>query len=649
MRLARHNGARSTFFVLILLLAAAGLPGRSGAQEELLQELQSISAVRLEGNHGIGDGAIRRVMKTRPPSIMPWREDPVLRGDFLRSDLVSIRELYRHYGYLDAEVDYRVVSTSESEHVEVVFLIHEGGRSRIGMVELAGVANITERDVRKRLWSRTDRAFDPAYLQLDTLQISALYQERGFRPHVVGRYVRDSLTVTVRYEVNEGERYKVGAVYLIRPEQRYHVNESLVRRELVIREGDYYSLTKMRQSQERLYESGLFSQVQIGALPDSSHTLVEYEVMVRERRPRWIDAAIGSGSAERYLVSGEWGHRNLLGRGLSGAIGTDLSADKYGKFQRWRTQVSLLEPWLFRTRTRAQVTPYFELADNRENPAYLLHQQNLGLDLQLRRELTRHLRILLTQKNVLVDQNVDIIDPTQASADSFADQYSTHRAELAFERDFRDSPYLPSRGSAQTVVGQIAGGPFRGTSSFTKLEFFSAWYTPFNNGMVLASRVRVGTMDPFGDTAPAADAADPEVARVPREDRFKTGGVNSIRGFDENRIPPDGGLTVIQGNLEMRIPTRWKVPFLGPLGFEAFFDAGNVWPRSRYIKWDQFVPSIGREPLGDFDVRYAVGVGPRIDLPIGPLRFDVTWTLRPAYAGPGYGRPKAQFAIGPSF
>ena len=77
--------------------------------------------------------------------------------------------------------------------------------------------------MRKRLWSKADQPFDPAYLQLDTLQISALYQERGYRPHVVGRDVRDSLTVTVRYDVNEGERYQVGAVYVIRPEQRDQV------------------------------------------------------------------------------------------------------------------------------------------------------------------------------------------------------------------------------------------------------------------------------------------------------------------------------------------------------------------------------------------------------------------------------------------
>ena len=542
----------------------------------------------------------------------------------------------------------------------MTFLIREGGRARVREVQLTGVSSVPDQDIRKRLWARPSRPFDPAYLQLDTLAISLLYQERGYRPHVVGRSVRDSLDVTVRYDVDEGARYRVGEVFIIRPDQRYQVDESLIRRELVVEEGDYYNLTRIRRSQERLYESGLFSQVAIEALPDSSQTRIDFQVMVRERKPRWLDAAIGSGSTERYVVSGQWGHRNLLGRGLSGALSTELSADEKWRFKRWRAQAALLEPWLFNTRTRAQLTPYYELVDDRANPAEyeVLHQQFVGVDLQFRRELTSHFRVLLTQKNVVVNQEVEFTQMRMDTATAaeleeaesqFADEYSTHRLELALERDYRDNLFLPSRGSVQTLIGQIAG--FRGTSTFGKMEFFSNWYTPLANGMVLASRIRLGTLDPFGEaTPPRAGAEDPEVAQVPLEDRFRTGGVNSIRGFNENAIPPQGGLTVIQGNLELRIPTRWRIPFLGPLGLEMFMDAGNVWTRAKYIKWENFRPGIGSDELGSSDVRYVAGVGPRIDLPIGPLRVDFTWPFRPSPGSPRpHGDPGIQFAIGPSF
>ena len=85
------------------------------------------------------------------------------------------------------------------------------------------------------------------------------------------------------------------------------------------------------------------------------------------------------------------------------------------------------------------------------------------------------------------------------------------------------------------------------------------------------------------------------------------------------------------------------------LGIEAYMDAGNVWTHPDDIKLEHFVPEISREPLSTNEVRYVVGLGPRLDLPIGPLRVDVTWGLRPDVVGPSYGKANWQFAIGPSF
>jgi len=50
-------------------------------------------------------------------------------------------------------------------------------------------------------------------------------------------------------------------------------------------------------------------------------------------------------------------------------------------------------------------------------------------------------------------------------------------------------------------------------------------------------------------------------------------------------------------------------------------------------------------------VRYVFGIGPRLDLPIGPLRVDVSWNARPSNEGTGtrgYLERRFQFAIGPS-
>jgi outer membrane protein insertion porin family len=636
-------------------VAGGALAARpSHGQEDLLGELKTVATVRFEGVHHLQQSFLRKQIKTRGPSLWPWHSRPTLRMDFIRSDTLSIAAYYRHVGYLDASVNVRVATTKKTNEVAVTFVVREGQQYRIRDVELDGLSSYPADQLRRKLWARTGRPFDPSYLQLDTLRISQLYQDRGYRPHVRSSYHTSLDSVTVRYEVSEGPLYHIGDVYLFSQGTSSGVNERLVRRELVLKKGDVYRSSRVQRSVERLYETGLFSQVQVTPLPDSSNTLMEFQIGYRERKPRWLDAGIGSGTTERFRFTGEWGHRNILGKGLQGAISSRVTFDGTPAFQLWHNEASLLEPWMFRSRTRGSVTPFYELSDDRTDPRWVVNQEAVGVNFQLQRELGRYSRILLTQGNAWAHQDLRI-DPRIAAflPDSTVDSveasivssYATHRIGLGVERDVRDNPLDGTRGSAQALNGEIAGGPFRGKSSFRKVQFASGWYTPFRTTWVLATRIRAGFTQPFGSPArfSPGEVVDPEVGRLPLEDRFRTGGVNTIRGFNENSIPPSGGLALLQGNIEMRIPV------FGPFGIEAYMDAGNVWARPSFIRWEQFLPTITNEPADANDVRFVVGFGPRMKLPIGPLRIDFTWTLRPALGGPGYGRAATQFAVGPSF
>jgi len=624
------------------------------AQEELLQELKQISSLRIEGRRQVAAGRLKAVMKTRAPASwprrwLPWRRTPVLRFDYLRSDTAAIAQLYRRYGFLDTQVDYQVASGSGTDDVAVTFHIFEGSRSRVHSVALPGVTAFESHDLERRLWSRQGRPFDPAYLHLDTLRIAALYQEKGYFPHASGAYRRDpadSLKIDVRYQVDEGDRFRFGNSTI----QTAGVKEQLVRRELVLPPGAIYQRSRVQRSQERLYQTGLFSQVQIEPRPDSVLATMEFDVRVVPRRPRWVDAAVGSGTEERFRFSGEWGHRNIWGTGFQAIAGSQVSLYNDGRFQRWHTEVSVLEPWFLRTRTRFQVTPYYERYDDRAQAQWVTHQDFRALNFQLRRELNRFTRVSVTQENMFAHQD---FEPLQSIADSTLDSlsqvvkdYTTHRVVLSFDRDLRDNPFNPVRGSAIVTAAEIAGGAvLKGTSSFHKAHIYASWYTPARVGWTIASRVGAGIVNPFGPRPAfsAGGTVDEEVARVPLEDRFRLGGVNSIRAHDENSIPPNGagGLATLLGNVELRIATPVRIPFLGMLGVEAYADVGNVWARPEYVLLEHFTQTDDSDPNS---VRYVVGVGPRVDLPVGPLRFDVSWRVRPTTW-----KPKVQFAIGPSF
>jgi outer membrane protein assembly complex protein YaeT len=562
--------------------------------------------------------------------------------DFLRADTVAIEAVCRRHGFLDAKAHARLLPGKNPRDAVVTFEVHEGERSRVGEVTFGGVTAYPQDQLRKRLLARSGRPYNPAYIVADTTRISRAYQDRGYIPHVFASMRREGLQAHVHYEVSEGPLYRFGHVQLASP---IKVRESLIRRELLIRSGEIYSYPRVERSIERLYQTGLFSQVQMSAYVDSTQSSVDIDLRVRERKSRWVDAGIGSGTAERFRSTLEWGHRNVAGRGFQGMLSAELAFDGQGKFLLFRPEVSLLEPWLLRTRTRGLLTLYYDRRDDRLDPRWVIALEGKGFSFELRRELSRFARISLVSDNTFVDQTIEYLDPSlgPVAPDS---SYTTHRLQLAFDRDFRDNPLDPGRGSAQNVVAEIAGGPLKGTSSFTKGVFVSAWYTPLKNDWVLAARVRAGVISPFGDTTAAVFTPDPtldeEVQNVPLTDRFRTGGVNTIRGYNESSIPTSGGLALIEWSFELRIPV------IGPFGLEVYADAGNVWLRPEYIKIGQFVPSISEEPLDPGDVRYVFGFGPRLKLPVGPLRLDLTWSLRPADGKPAL-KWEPQFAIGPSY
>jgi outer membrane protein insertion porin family len=519
-----------------------------------------------------------------------------------------------------------------------------------------------ERELRRALYAQPGKPFDPAYLHLDTLRISQLYQERGHRPHTSARAARqagDSLRVDVRYEVLEGEPYRVGDIYYLRPpESRYR--EALGRRELLLKPGEIYRLSRLQRSVERLYQTGLFSQVQVTPLPDSTNRLMNFDLRVRERKPRWVDVGVGSGTSALFNSTAEWGHRDVDRRGLQAAFTgkaafqtTDLFRGGRTHFQVANVQASLLEPWLFGIRLSSRVRAFAGREDFRSDTRFVLRQSTRGFGFDLFRELGRISRFTLQQESDEVHQGYgppDVGGIPDSTLDSLSrsvvQRYRTNLVRGVLERDLRDNRIAPLRGSYQSYTGEFSGGPLKGSSSYNKHVLQSMWYTPLRNGWNVAARAAGGVIRPYGAVrqfTPGDSLTDVEAARVPFENRFRLGGVNSLRGYDEGALAASGGgLAFLQGNVELR------VPLLGPFGVELFADAGNVWDRPEYIQTGDFVAPWARGRADPRDVRYTYGAGGRLNLPFGPLRVDFARKSRADRADARH-RYIVQFAIGSSF
>jgi outer membrane protein insertion porin family len=181
----------------------------------------------------------------------------------------------------------------------------------------------------------------------------------------------------------------------------------------------------------------------------------------------------------------------------------------------------------------------------------------------------------------------------------------TSSVTLGLARDSRDRPWNTSEGSVNSLSFEYAGGFLGGDSYFNKYEAKSAWYFPLPWNTSFMARGKWGY------------AVERDGGKLPIYQKYRTGGINSVRGFEFasiSPIDPDtgdriGGEKLMVYNLEYRFPLVTEQGVTGVV----FFDAGNVFTRDEDYTFS--------------GIRRSAGGGLRWYSPIGPLRLEYGWNL----------------------
>ncbi|MCX5801174.1 MAG: outer membrane protein assembly factor BamA [Candidatus Eisenbacteria bacterium] len=573
-----------------------------------------VSEIEFEGNRVFSDSKLKKVMKTRERSILrPFREN-AFRKDFLQTDIESIIGLYSRHGYLKTKVDSQSVERiKKGRAVSILLWISEGPRTMVAGVRIEGASALREQKLTKGLRLKKGVPFDPTALETDKLKILERYAEAGYiYATVLDNTVFEGNLASVFYIVREGIQVRTGNIVV---EGNKATAERLVRREVTLKRGDVLRRSELIKTQQYIYDSELYSDVQISTVNvDTMPPVADLLILVKERKLGWVGGGIGYGSSDQLKVFSDWGHRNLFGSGkrlftsASFAFGRRLFEQGEAVLDASRFDVGIVEPWLFHTRTAGQAVLYREY--KRE---VSFSQEFTGFTFTVKRNISSVTKAFLSYDN----RWVHTTDPT-----AIRREYVTRSLYLSGVRDSRDDVFDPGTGSLEEASWKVSGGVLGGNYNFHRVSAAASRYSPVR-GKILAVRVKAGFAEPFG----ARQGASP-LDRIPFEERFRTGGSTSIRGYveDDELGPRDsagdvvGGRVLLLTNVEVRFPLFWR------LSGALFLDGGNVWRNPSDIKLTNFDP--GRTSTEDSDYRYSFGGGIRVRTPVGPIRVDYGRKLR---------------------
>ena len=242
----------------------------------------------------------------------------------LEADAATIRSLLREFGYRDATVRANQGVSPNGEDLIITFEVEEGLPTKVSEVEIRGNTAFSNAELKALLPPLEGLNYSRARVRNGQRRIAEFYSKAGYFDAEVEFSVDEGVSTTtgaqrefkVIYTIkSEGKPVYISRILVTGNER---TREESVRRALAFREGQLLTAADVYLSEQNLYESDAFSQVEIkpqaaGERPDGSRN-VDVIVNVVEQAPRLL--TYGGGFSTDVGGNGfvDFRHFNFLGR-----------------------------------------------------------------------------------------------------------------------------------------------------------------------------------------------------------------------------------------------------------------------------------------------------------------------------------------------
>ena len=659
-----------------------------------------VRKIRMEGIESIDESEARDTLKTRRSSCRLILLAPLCRWtptlflvnkkyldrETVAEDATRIQVLYWRHGFREARVDTVITQRRGHRTATVTFRITEGPPTTLRALDVAhrGTNVLGDARVARALRdaSRPGAPFDVIALERAMLELRNALWDEGYadaqvtaavsRPDTITRSV--SATVTLA----PGEPTRIGRIEV---EGNRAASEETVRSALSLRPGELFRRRDVMASQRYLIRSALFERALIitpQPAEGSNGGGRVVTVTVNEGPARRARVGAGFSTVDFLQTSALFTHNNFLGgarrldvRGaltnvMAGALDgravfrdvtppglVDADRDRF-LAPMWQAGVTLTQPWLGSPRNSAGVSAF---AHRRSAPAVFV-DRGAGGEATLARELAE--RVTVGASYRAERTRVDAADAYFCGSYGVCEAGAARAlrapawlapAAVALLADRADDPDFPTAGFSARLEGEAAAAATGSDFRHARLFAEGTAYRALGSGgtSVVAVRVRGGAARPLGGggTGSAGDVLHPRK-------RFYAGGLQSARGYGENRLGPRALLASAEdliaagcsaasvadgscdpavlpaGRMEaqplgggtlLEASAEWRIGLRDGLGAAIFADGAYVGTRGGGAA----LRALAR---GRGDV--TPGAGLRVYSPLGVLRLDLGLRLRTA-------------------
>lgn len=555
----------------------------------------AIHAIKFEGNTHFKDSILRKQMKTKGKTLYSILDKSGrLDETQLEQDVAAVKEFYQDHGYIDVEIK-EVRRDRSSGKLNIVVVIVEGPIYHVGKITVSGQKVADEKKIRTLLTMKEGSVYSPKQIRDDSKKLADAYGTGGYVDlQIVPQGVPAGPgRIDVHYQIQEGAPSFVQRINIV---GNTRTKDKVIRREVLIAPGDVLNSVRVETTKKRLDNLGYFQKVETYPEDTGVSGRKDLTIQVEEKRTGSLNFGAGFSTIDQLIgfIEMTQGNFDIMNwPNFTGAGQKFRARIQYGNLRK-DFIMSLTEPYFLDRRLSLGGEIYFREADYLSS---VYAQRNYGFSIETRKAIGAFAAVSLQYRL----ESTELFNiAADASSQILLEQGTSTKSQItpSIIYNTTDNPFLTRRGHRISFIPYIAGGFLGGSEQIYggTLEARQYFHLPKDTILVLSGEI--ATVDTWGDGD-----------RVRIYDRLFLGGSNDLRGFDFRDVgPKDINGEPLGGQTKAAFTIEYTVPIVEKARAAVFYDTGFV----NADPWDFSTGNLVSD----------VGIGLRLDLPIGPLRID---------------------------
>jgi len=566
-----------------------------------------VGEVEFIGKPKLPQSTLREAMKENQQiNLLSWVTGKSLfKQNKLPDDLANIKKKFQENGYMEATIgEARIEEVTKrsfpifkkQKMMKIVIPVNAGYLYRLGEVKIEGAKSFSAEKLKDLIKLEKGEIYRTSIREKSVKDIQEVFTNYGY---LYGQVIPvenldpKNKVVNVTYNLYEGE-----ICFLRRLEFKGNLftKDKVIRREMLISEGDVFRLALFKDSVLRVKQLGL---VDIEKDPDikpaqDDPTQLDVMVNVKELQRNNIQFSAGYSGYEGMFVAASYSTVNFLGAGenleLTAQVGKRIRNYVFG----------FNEPYLF----DYPISVGFNIYDRYMVYPYLYNRKGRGIDLTLGARIIGYWRSSLTYSYELVDISqpetqsgeTETLDSSSLSSSYYDPYYQglygwghyiISSVSPSLYRSTVDSPLTPSRGTMYMISLKYAGTFLGGEIHMIKPRFEFTHFQPIIKGQSLGFHIEYSYVKPLRNS------------QVPFWERYFLGGERNIRGYEIYTIGPRDEQGSNIGGLKSMVINAEYILHVGgqdsPLYLIAFHDMGNAYSQEERVSLKNMYMSSGVE------------------------------------------------------